>query len=36
MNQRDAVVVHPLLVCSNIVNEYDVVVELALIVDLGL
>jgi hypothetical protein len=36
MNQRDAVVVHPLLVGSNIVHEYDVVVELALIVDLRL
>lgn len=35
-SQRDALVVQPLVVGFDIVDEYDVVVVLALVVDLGL
>lgn len=36
VRQRDALVVLPLLVGFDIVDEYDVVIELALVVDLRL
>ena len=36
VSQRDALVVQPLLVGLDIVDEDEVVVELALVVDLGL